>query len=644
MANWEEQRFPDIVVGIDFGMTCTGACHLPHNPSLYADHQANHGFSIGVAYSIGPEWGPLKTIQRWPNKLISELSNKVPTALLYATDNETVIEWGFGCDDRIADGRVDIKEFFKLHLASQPEGDGPGADRITQQDARRWFQDFITCIYKQVVENFRTSIPGFERMRVEFIFSVPTTWKDVRMVEEIRGLIERAIGSGKSNGKHWTVIGLTEAEAAAVYACRDYYQPNDVVLVCDSGGGTTDVNVLRLSSGRGEPLQLEQLGSVEGRPIGSVFIDRYVHLYIAERLNKLADGDNLTQPPDHVAWAMLTGKWQRLKCAFGTEASQTPHLSLEVPCLKAGVKDLPIAGIYDGKMSIPWDYVKKAFDVKVMEMCSLLDGQIQMMNDKYPRNRISYLVLSGGFGSSHYVRECLHQRYALPRVAKQPNVLGLQVLLVEEPQLAVVHGLVLDRMQQLKKGVVMFGSRCSPVSYGIICDLIYDPEKHLGEPVRRDPRDDNLYAIDQVEWLIIQGDTIPHTGISKDFQLKIKPGEEHLPWKVHIVMSTAPRYNLARSMKSGKRSVQHVCSLDIITDDVDRKLKNRRWFNMRPRYWRATFDVRVVVGAADLTFQLWSREQRIRLQGHEPIRVQWMPATPASSGSGSSDGSAAGGW
>lgn len=50
----------------------------------------------------------------------------------------------------------------------------------------------------------------------------------------------------------------------------------------------------------------------------------------------------------------------------------------------------------------------------------------------------------------------------------------------------------------------MFGTRCSPVSYGIVCDLLYDPIKHLGEKVRRDPRDDNLYAIDQVEWLIIQ--------------------------------------------------------------------------------------------------------------------------------------------
>lgn len=89
-------------------------------------------------------------------------------------------------------------------------------------------------------------------------------------------------------------------------------------------------------------------------------------------------------------------------------------------------------------------------------------------------------------------------------------------------------------------------------------------------------------------------------------------------------MSSNPPHQLPRSL-AGK-GVQHVCSLDINTDNVDRKMKNRRWFNMRPRYWRATFDVRVVVGAADLTFQLWSKDQRIRSSGHEPIRVQWMPA------------------
>jgi hypothetical protein len=179
--------------------------------------------NAGVAYTIGPEWGPPKTVQRWPGKLLSELANKVPTSVLYGADGKTVKEWGFGCDtaeDQIAD----VKEFFKLHLAPQSgEGvDMAGGMNITRKEAQRWFQDYISCIYKHVVSHFDSTIPGFSKMRVEFIFSVPTTWKDVRMIEEIRGLIDRTIQNSGLN--HWACIGLTEAEAAAVYACRGFYQ------------------------------------------------------------------------------------------------------------------------------------------------------------------------------------------------------------------------------------------------------------------------------------------------------------------------------------------------------------------------------------------------------------------------------------
>jgi hypothetical protein len=34
-----------------------------------------------------------------------------------------------------------------------------------------------------------------------------------------------------------------------------------------------------------------------------------------------------------------------------------------------------------------------------------------------------------------------------------------------------------------------------------------------------------------------------------------------------------------------------------------------------------------VVGPADLSFQLWSRDKRIHASKHEPIAVNWMPAT-----------------
>lgn len=146
--------------------------------------------------------------------------------------------------------------------------------------------------------------------------------------------------------------------------------------------------------------------------------------------------------------------------------------------------------------------------------------------------RKTYLVLSGGFGSSSYVRQRLLHKYNDADSQDHSNAIGMQILVADEPcvtcahkfsmwsddtepytshrQLVVVHGLVLDRIQQIKRGVATFGSRCSPVSYGIVCDKIYNPEKHVGEPVRLDPRDKITYAIDQIDWLVIQVHTRNH--------------------------------------------------------------------------------------------------------------------------------------
>lgn len=102
------------------------------------------------------------------------------------------------------------------------------------------------------------------------------------------------------------------------------------------------------------------------------------------------------------------------------------------------------------------------------------------------------------------------------------------------------------------------------------------------------------------------------------------PGQKETPWKLSIVMSHLPLERLPNYL--GSKGVQRVCDLDISTQNVDKKLKNRHWFNMKPKFWRTTFDVKVVVGPADLSFQLWSKDQRIRSSNHEPIAVNWMPA------------------
>lgn len=50
---------------------------------------------------------------------------------------------------------------------------------------------------------------------------------------------------------------------------------------------------------------------------------------------------------------MTFGRFQRFKCAFGTEATAAPWLKLDVPSLQTDV-DFPEADVYDGQMQIAW--------------------------------------------------------------------------------------------------------------------------------------------------------------------------------------------------------------------------------------------------------------------------------------------------
>jgi hypothetical protein len=88
-----------------------------------------------------------------------------------------------------------------------------------------------------------------------------------------------------------------------------------------------------------------------GLPIGSVFVDRHVHQILTEKLEKAQD--HLQLSPAETAWKMTTGRFQRFKCAFGSEAILTPFLKLDVPNLASDF-DLPEAGISDGQISIAW--------------------------------------------------------------------------------------------------------------------------------------------------------------------------------------------------------------------------------------------------------------------------------------------------
>ena len=206
----------------------------------------------------------------------------------------------------------------------------------------------------------------------------------------------------------------------------------------------------------------------------------------------------------------------------------------------------------------------------------------------------------------------------------------------------------MDRIQTISRGNMIFKERCCRVSYGVRCRKEYQPDKyktHLGQKVVLDPRDGKKYVENQIDWFIkqvsrrspvhffegkliwinAQGENVPSNGFSKPYWLKIKPGEEDRPWKTNIIMSTEPRERLPTSLDQDGAKI--LCDVESVLRDkgVDMKLKNRHWYNSGERYLRVRFDIRVILGAADLKFQIQSKNKVVLNNDYDAIQVRWDP-------------------
>ena len=170
---------------------------------------------------MGPDWAEPKTLQHWPGKMISELANKVPTRFQYKENSREIKAWGFLCD--LESEEADVQEIFKLYLDPEYVDPRAYAKIPTLEEARQWFQDFLRCLHDHIEDYFSNAFPRWKTQRTEFVFSVPTTWKNASIIAETENLIKRA-GYGSDGPNHRAGVGLTEAEAAAVYASQQQFE------------------------------------------------------------------------------------------------------------------------------------------------------------------------------------------------------------------------------------------------------------------------------------------------------------------------------------------------------------------------------------------------------------------------------------
>ena len=444
-------------------------------------------------------------------------------------------------------GDLRYAEWFKVLLDedmfNQMKEKDPENTPESIQEVEKWFLDYLKLLYRHIETRMaNTELPEEKPWRsalVEFIASVPSTWSPHSTVAKFKQLLIRA--GFEQYPYHSVSVGFTEAEAAAVSTTVEapgVFKERDIILVCDMGGGTTDVNVLVVENIQEEDITLKQLDVVQGRNIGSAQIDRTFETLAFEHLSKVNFGPASNIDLHDIAWHMMKSReFQNAKCDHGSP-DDTPIFSVPVTKLPSSYNN-DEASIVNGAMQFTRSELRQLFDAQVDLLFDLLDKQLQRFQESHPLQHVSHLILSGGLGNSVYVQGQLRKRYGLGSNTLNYG-LEIRVQVAPEPQLAVCKGVVMNRMRKFKTGKGVLGWRCARASYGTICKIPYDPTNplHVGRPRSQDPFTGAEYLANAVEWFIHKGSPVnSDEPISKYFTRKLYPGDLNRAFPTSIVVS-----------------------------------------------------------------------------------------------------------
>ncbi|KAI8676554.1 hypothetical protein LRP88_10436 [Fusarium phalaenopsidis] len=603
----EEQ--PDLAISVDLGTTFTGVAWMRRG-------------------------APVQIVSDWPGS-DDRGDRKVPTTLIYNADG-SISSWGFMCaDDDDTSPAKTRRDFFKIFLdpdmlaGAQQQGLSNAPRSV--DEARQFVSDYLRKVYAHLKDSIEMRmgikhVGGWKSMAVTFLFSVPTTWTSMAITNVFKGAIHDA-GFGTEGPRHSALVDLTESEAAAVATLKTGaidLKTNNIFLTVDAGGGTTDLALMRVTSTDANFPQMSPVAAVSGVGVGSSLIDRAFARLVAQRL---AANPDFKLPIDFAARMARSPGFKNVKHKFGERV----YMQQVYRILMEGVGyDVNHAGLQveNGRMLFSLQEIQALFDVQIEAITRRIRERLDWLTEKGHREQVEYIILSGGLGSSAYVREMLQQHLTS---LQHPNARNIIVIPSQEPQLVVARGVLENKRQMMEPGnKSVLSNWIARASYGVIVQEVYSPAKHFDEDVRVDPFETGKkWAINQIQWLIKKGDKVsPDAPIAHSFEIRLKEGDTTRAWDAEIVVSNNESDWLPRSLRQA--GAMKLCSVKSNLAGIQQHqlvLKEKRGtcFRRGVKFYICRFDVRVIVAPADLRFELWFGGTKFS-GNHQPIAVQWNAA------------------
>jgi hypothetical protein len=170
------------------------------------------------------------------------------------------------------------------------------------------------------------------------------------------------------------------------------------------------------------------LDHVEGVSVGSTLIDFKIAQHVSERLELIKE--HLDGEIPILAEEMLAGQFQTVRHSFPNPIVE--QFSLDVKGL-AGSHTFPEAGITNSRMVIERATLKDVFDQQLNRIFELIDGRLLGLESRSPNEQVSYVILSGGLGSSPYLYDEVKRRYEMNFGFRSNNTASIRVMRVLEP-------------------------------------------------------------------------------------------------------------------------------------------------------------------------------------------------------------------
>jgi hypothetical protein len=170
------------------------------------------------------------------------------------------------------------------------------------------------------------------------------------------------------------------------------------------------------------------LDHVEGVSVGSTLIDFKIAQHVSERLELIKE--HLDGEIPILAEETLAGQFQTVKHSFPNPIVE--QFSLDMKGL-AGSHTFPEAGITNSRMVIERATLKDVFDQQLNRIFELIDGRLLGLESRSPNEQVSYVILSGGLGSSPYLYDEVKRRYEMNFGFRSNNTASIRVIRVLEP-------------------------------------------------------------------------------------------------------------------------------------------------------------------------------------------------------------------